>query len=66
MGSFTERESFPGFDDALAERDKRYGTDRRKKMELRKNIKEPELHPGRSSSLLHGQKLISVHRRRCS
>lgn len=56
MGSFTEKESFPPhFEQALEDRDKRYGTDCRHKAEIRKDIPVPELHPGehlRSSLLL--------------
>lgn len=53
MGSFTERRSFPDFDTVVGDRDKRYGTDWRSKMELRKSIPDPELHPGKLHEAFH-------------
>ncbi|EAU81723.1 DUF1264 domain-containing protein [Coprinopsis cinerea okayama7 len=45
MGSFTERESMPKFEEVVGERDKRFGSDWKRKKEIRGYIPVPELHP---------------------
>src|SRR5690606_4954629 len=49
MGSYTEMESFPQFEKAVGERDKRIGVDHKEKQKVREYIKVPDLHPGKSS-----------------
>jgi hypothetical protein len=49
MGSYTEKESFPEFDKAVGERDKRIGVDHKEKQKVREYIKVPDLHPGEST-----------------
>lgn len=44
MTSFTERDQFD-FEKHVGERDRKFGTDWKRKKELRKNIAEPKLHP---------------------
>lgn len=43
MTSFTNREQMPGFEEAVGERDKRFGEDWRRKAEVRGYIGEPEV-----------------------
>jgi hypothetical protein len=43
MTSFTKDEQFPDFDLAVADRDKRFGSDYKRKKEVRSYIEEPEL-----------------------
>ncbi|CAN8098531.1 unnamed protein product [Discula destructiva] len=45
MTSFTSSEQMPDFDSVVAERDARLGSDYKRKRELRKDIKEPRIHP---------------------
>lgn len=47
MGSYTERESFPEFEEAVGGRDRRYGVEYKEKEKVREYIKVPELHPGK-------------------
>lgn len=45
MTSFIAQEQFPEMERALDERDERFGSDWRRKKEVREYIKEPEIHP---------------------
>lgn len=44
MTSVTRKEQMPEFDDVCADRDRRFGTDTKKKAAKREHIEEPELH----------------------
>ncbi len=46
MMSFTAGDQFD-FENKVSDRDLRFGTDTKHKAELRKDIPEPEIHPGR-------------------
>lgn len=46
MGSFTEKEGFPKFDEVVGDRDKRFGVDFRRKQQIRKHIRDPALSSG--------------------
>ncbi|PSR82674.1 hypothetical protein BD289DRAFT_11069 [Coniella lustricola] len=45
MTSFTEPEQFPEFEKVVGERDARFGSDWKRKKEVREYIKEPKIHP---------------------
>lgn len=45
MASFTEMGQFPGFEKEVGDRDKQFGSDWRRRMEVREHIEEPEIHP---------------------
>ena len=47
MTSITADSQMLNFDQVVGERDQRFGTDWKRKKEIRKDIKEPEIHPGR-------------------
>lgn len=48
MTSFTEDGQMKDWDEAVGDRDQRFGEDWRKKKELRKGIEKMEVHPGKS------------------
>jgi hypothetical protein len=43
MTSFTKKEQFPDFEKTVADRDQRFGSDFKRKQEVRSYIEEPEL-----------------------
>jgi hypothetical protein len=43
MTSFTKKEQFPDFEKAVADRDQRFGSDYKRKQEVRSYIEEPKL-----------------------
>lgn len=45
MTSFTDRKQMPDFEKVMGERDAGFGVDWKRKQEIRKDIKEPEIHP---------------------
>ncbi|KAK3291110.1 uncharacterized protein B0H64DRAFT_42572 [Chaetomium fimeti] len=48
MTSLTKADQLPGLEDVMHQRDKRFpGCDWRKKKEIRKDLEEPEIHPGK-------------------
>ncbi len=49
MTSITSAEQLPGLEGVMDERDKRFpGCDWRKKKEIREEIEDPKIHPGKS------------------
>ncbi|KAJ9144154.1 DUF1264 domain-containing protein [Pleurostoma richardsiae] len=44
MTSYTTEEQMPDFEKAVSERDQRFGTDWKRKREIRKDLKIPEIH----------------------
>lgn len=53
MTSFTNGDQMGdgGFEKLVGDRDKRFGTDWKRKLELRQDIEEPEIHQGKFNSL---------------
>lgn len=45
MTSFTASEQMPDFEEIVGERDARFGSDWKRKKEIREGIKEPNIHP---------------------
>lgn len=50
MTSFTQSDQMPEFDKIVGERDARFGSDWRRKKEIRQGIKEPSIHPDADAS----------------
>lgn len=44
MTSFTKAEQFPDFEERVGDRDKRFGSDWKRKQEVRAYIEEPKIH----------------------
>lgn len=45
MTSYTKEDQMPDYETKLEDRDKRFGSDFRRKKQVREYIKEPEIHP---------------------
>ncbi|EON97216.1 putative duf1264 domain-containing protein [Phaeoacremonium minimum UCRPA7] len=53
MTSITADSQMLNFDQVVGERDQRFGTDWKRKKEIRKDIKEPEIHPDADDAWKH-------------
>lgn len=58
MTSFTEDGQMEDWDEAVGDRDRRFGEDWKRKKELRKDIEEMEVHPGELSLEASGDEIL--------
>jgi hypothetical protein len=54
MTSYTAADQMPNFEKTMEERDKRFGTDHKRKKEVREYIETPEIHPNADATWAKG------------